>query len=41
MGAACYKEKTFVIQKDQILKAIQDNYLNDTILTESILSSKP
>ena len=39
MGAACYKEKTLVIKKDQILKVVQDHYLNETLLTESILAN--
>ena len=38
MGAGCYKERTFAVQKEVILKAIQDQYLNDTILTSSINS---
>ena len=36
MGAGCYKEKTYTIQRDVILQAIQQQYLNDTILTENI-----
>ena len=36
MGAGCYKEKTLTISRDAILKAINDRYLHDTILTETI-----
>ena len=35
MGAGCYKERTFTIQKDAILKAIQEQYMSETILAES------
>ena len=39
MGAGCYKEKTYTIQRDVILQAIQQQYLNDTILTENICAN--
>ena len=35
MGAGCYKERTFTIQKDVILKAIQEQYMSETILADS------
>lgn len=36
MGAGCYKERTYTIQKDVILSAIQAQYLSETIFDESL-----
>jgi len=38
MGAGCYKEKTLVIQRDDIIKAIEERYLTETIFTEGVLA---
>lgn len=36
MGAGCYKEKPLTVSRDAVLKAVNDRYVNDTILTEAI-----
>ena len=41
MGAGCYKEKPLTISKDAIMKAINERYLSETILTETINNPKP
>ena len=40
MGAGCYKEKPLTISKDAIIKAINERYLSETILTETINNPK-
>lgn len=40
MGAGCYKEKILTIPRDAVLKAINERYLSDTILTETIINNE-
>ena len=35
MGAGCYKAKNLTISKEDVLRAINDQYVNDTIQTDA------